>query len=79
MLTAYLAQQVLTYMYTYTCWVSSKHLVSAYCLPLLVSAYVYVYVYLHVNMLTAYVYCLRKRLLLIFALNTHIVALCRRS
>ena len=46
MLTAYLAQQVLTYMYTYTCWVSSKHLVSAYCLPLLASAYVYVYVYL---------------------------------
>ena len=46
MLTAYLALQVLTYMYTYTCWVSSKHLATAYCLPLLPSAYVYVYVYL---------------------------------
>ena len=52
MLTAYLISQVLTYTYTYTFWVSSKH--SAYCLPhflgkqyaicLLLTSKVYVYV-----------------------------------
>ena len=52
MLTAYLISQVLTYTYTYTFWVSSKHI--AYCLPhflgkqyaicLLLTSKVYVYV-----------------------------------